>query len=77
MKAEMGALLRALQQAGICIDAPYQKKTKKQHINGNQKSKLVGIAKKVHRSKNIAVRSLNPDKVSTHLSDSDSKDDPM
>ncbi len=33
MKAEMGALRRALHQAGICADAPYNKKSKEQPIN--------------------------------------------
>jgi hypothetical protein len=56
MKAEMDALCRALQQAGICVDAPHQNKTKEQHINGNQKSKFVRIAKKVNWSKNTATK---------------------
>jgi hypothetical protein len=76
MKAEMGALCRALQKAGICIDAPHQKKTKEQQLNGNQKSKFVGIAKKVNRSKNIASRSVVPDKVPHQLSDTDFEDKP-
>ncbi len=62
MTAEMGALRRALQQAGICVDAPYQKKNKEQHINGSQKQKFSGIAKKANGSKNVASRSLVPDK---------------
>ncbi len=33
MKAEMGVLRKALQQEGICVDAPHQKKNKEQHIN--------------------------------------------
>jgi hypothetical protein len=57
MKAEMGALRRALQQAGIRVDAPYQKKTKEQHINRSQKQKFAGIAKKANRSKKVAYRS--------------------
>ncbi len=63
MKAEMGALCRALQQAGICVEAPYQKKNKEQHINGRKKSKFAGIAKKANRSKNVASRSLAPGKI--------------
>jgi hypothetical protein len=54
MKAEMGALRRALHQAGICVDAPYNKKNKEQPINGSQKSKFAGIAKRANRSKRIA-----------------------
>jgi hypothetical protein len=46
MKAEMGALRLALQLAGICLDAPYNKKNKEQHINGSQEPKFAGIAKK-------------------------------
>jgi hypothetical protein len=60
MKAEMGALRRALQQAGICVDAPYQKKNKEQHINGSQKLKFAGIAKKAIRNKKVASRSRLP-----------------
>ncbi len=76
MKAEMGALRRALQQEGICVDAPYQKKNKEQHINGSQKSKFAGIAKKANWSKNVASRSLAPGKIPQALSDSDSEDEP-
>jgi hypothetical protein len=76
MKAEMGALRSALQQAGICVDAPHQKKNKEQHINGSQKPKFAGIAKKANRSKNVASRSLAPDKKPNALSDSDSEDEP-
>ena len=54
MKAEMGALRRALQIAGICVDAPYNKKNKEQPINRSQKPKFAGIAKRANRSKNIA-----------------------
>jgi hypothetical protein len=44
MKAEMGALRRALQQAGICVNHPHQKNHKEQHINRSQKPKFAGIA---------------------------------
>jgi hypothetical protein len=47
MKAEMGALCRALQQAGLHVDDPYQTRIKVQHINGSQKSNFAGITKKV------------------------------
>ncbi len=63
MKAKMGALRRALQRAGICVDAPYQKKNKEQHINGSQKPKFAGIAKKANWKKKIASRSLVPGKI--------------
>jgi hypothetical protein len=76
MKAEMDALRRALQQAGICVEAPYQKKNKEQHINGSQKSKFAGIAKKANRSKNVASRSLAHGKIPQAFSDSDSEDEP-
>ncbi len=76
VKAEMVALLRALQQAGICVDSPHQKKNKEQHINGSQKPKFAGIAKKTNRSKNNSSRSLVPDKIPQALSDSDSEDEP-
>jgi hypothetical protein len=75
MKAEMGALRRAFQQAGICVDAPHQKKNKEQHMNRNQKAKFAGIAKKANQSKNVVSRSLVPDKIPRALSDSDSKDE--
>jgi hypothetical protein len=122
MKAEMGALRRAFQQAGIsvdsphkrkvlfifitkkaynmlcgkgrvrtqdlgyqaerydhcttrqvCVDGPYQKNPKEQRINGSQKPKFTGIAKKANRSKNIASRSLVPDRIPQTLSDSNMK----
>ncbi len=76
MKAEMGVLRRALQQAGMCVDTPNQKKNKKQHINGSQKPKFAGIAKKANWSKNVASRSQVPDKIPQALSDSDSEDEP-
>ncbi len=60
MKAEMGALRQALQQAGICVDDPYQKKNKEQHMNGSQKPKFAGIAKKANWSEEVASRSLAP-----------------
>ncbi len=50
MKAEMGALRQALHQAGICVDAPYSKKNKEQPINGSQKPKFAGIAKRANQS---------------------------
>jgi hypothetical protein len=40
MKSEMGALRRALHQAGICVDAPYNRKNKEQHINGRKNPKF-------------------------------------
>jgi hypothetical protein len=58
MKAEMGALRQALQQAGICVDAPHQKKNKEQHIKGSQKSKFAGVAKKANRRS--GARALRP-----------------
>ena len=51
MKAEMGALRQAIHIAGICVDVPYNKKNEEQPINGSQKTKFAGIAKKVNRSK--------------------------
>ncbi len=77
MKAEIGALRRALQQAGICVDDPHQKNHTEQHINGSQKPKFAGIAKKANQSKNTVSRSLVPDhKLPQALSaiDSDSED---
>ncbi len=76
MKAEMGVLRRALQQAAIYLDAPHQKKNKVQHINGSQKPKFARIAKKAYLSKNVASRSLVLDKIPQALSDSDSEDEP-
>ncbi len=76
MKAEMGALRRALHQAGICVDAPYNKKNKEQPINGSQKPKFAGIAKRANRSKMIASKSLVPDKIPTSIADTDSEDEP-
>ena len=69
MKAEIGALRQALHQAGICVDAPYNKKNKEQPINGSQKPKFAGIAKRANRSKNIASRSFVPNKVPTFVED--------
>jgi hypothetical protein len=76
MKAEMGALRRALQLAGICVDAPYNKKNKEQHINGSQKPKFAGIAKKTSWKKKIVSRSLVQGKIPQDHSDSDSEDGP-
>jgi hypothetical protein len=76
MKAEMGALRRALHQAGICVDAPHNKKNKEQPINGSQKPKFAGIAKRANWSKNIASRSFVPNKVPTTVEDTDSEDEP-
>jgi hypothetical protein len=76
MKAEMGALRRALHQAGICVDAPYNKKNKEQPINGSQKPKFAGIAKRANRSKKIASKSLVPDRIPTTATDTDSEDEP-
>jgi hypothetical protein len=76
MKAEMGALHRALQLVDICVDAPYNKKNKEQHINGSQKPKLAGFAKKTSWKKKIASRSLVPGKIPQDHSDSDSEDEP-
>ncbi len=53
MKAEMGALCRALHQAGICIDVPYNKKNKEQPINRSQKPKFAGIAKRANQTNNV------------------------
>ncbi len=76
MKAEMGALRRALYQAGICVDASYNKKNKEQPTNGIQKPKFEGIAKRANRSKKIASRSLVPNKLPTSITDTDSEDEP-
>jgi hypothetical protein len=46
MKAEMVALRLALQQAGICVKAPYQKKNKEQHVHGSQEQSLLGSPRK-------------------------------
>jgi hypothetical protein len=57
MKAEMGALNRALPQAGICVDnAPYQTKKLEQLNKGNQKSKFTGIAKNINQCKKMDLR---------------------
>ena len=76
MKAEMGALRRALHQAGICVDAPYNKKSKEQPINGSQKPKFAGIAKRANRSKKIASKSLVPNRIPSTVTDTDSEDEP-
>ncbi len=60
----------------VYADAPHQKKYKEQHINGRQKQQFAGIAKKANRSKNVASRSLVPDKIPQAFSDSDSEDEP-
>jgi hypothetical protein len=75
MKPEMGALRRALHVAGICVDAPCNKKNKEQPINGSQKPKFAGIAKRANRSKKVASRSLVPDKLPTSITDTDSEDE--
>jgi hypothetical protein len=76
MKAEMAALRRALHQAGICVDAPYNKKNKEQPINGSQKPKFAGIAKRANRSKKIASKSLVPNRIPSTVTDTDSEDEP-
>jgi hypothetical protein len=76
MKAEMGALRRALHQEGTCVDAPYNKKNKEQHIKRSQKPKFAGIAKKENRSKKIASKSFVPDRIPTTNTDTDSEDEP-
>ncbi len=76
MKAEMGSLRRALHVAGICVEAPYNKKNKEQPINGRQKPKFAGIAKRANRSKKVASKSLVPDQLPTSITDTDSEDEP-
>jgi hypothetical protein len=52
------------------------KKNREQHINGSQKPKSAGFAKKANQSKNVASRPLVPDKIPQALSESDSEDEP-
>ena len=68
MKAEMGCMRKALSNTGITIErSPNVQKPREQHINGKQKNKFVGAAKK-NKPSRIAHRSLMP---VTELSDSD------
>jgi hypothetical protein len=72
MKTEKGALRRALQQAGICIEPAPNQRNKEQPINGNQKCKIAEIAKKTNRSKKFPSRSRVLVEVLITCPDSDS-----
>ena len=74
MKAEMGCMRKALINAGMSFEkSPNVQKPREQFVNGKQKKKFAGAAKK-NKSSRIAQRSLVPVR-DNKLSDTD--DDPQ
>jgi hypothetical protein len=76
MKAEMGCMRKAMINAGMSFDkSPNEPRIREQFVNGKQKNKFAGAAKKNKASK-VAQRSLTlHDK--NELTDSDDEDQPL
>ena len=75
MKAETGCMRKAMVNAGISFEkSPNVQKPRERFVNGRQKNKFTGTAKK-NKSSEIDQRSLAPIKYRTEASDSD--DDPQ
>ena len=76
MKAEMGCMRKAMVNAGMSFDkSPNEPKPREHFVNGKQKNKFAGTAKK-NKSSRIAQRSLVIVHDKIELSDSDDENQP-